>query len=133
MALPLVTPEWRATMPNPMLPYATRRALWAAFRVDDSARDAVASHQFAIADILYHVGACPVGWDFRHPSARNCLADMLACDHEADCGRQWPDAEYLPIADCPQALIYAGQVLARYRRRWFCDLCESRRSECSCD
>lgn len=115
------------------MPHLARRALWAAFRGDDRDWSTVLGHQFALADILYHVGACPVGWDFRHPSARNCLDDMLACDHEADCECQWPDAEYLPYADYPPALAYAGEVLSRYRRRWLCDTCETRRSECSCD
>lgn len=116
------------------MPHLARRALWAGFRGDDRAWSTVLSHQFALADILYHMGECPPGWRFRHPPAGgDCLADMLACGHHGECECDWHALDYLPYADYPPALAYAGEVLSRYRRRWLCDTCETRRSECSCD
>ena len=122
---------------------AARRALWAGFRADDRQHGpwaTVLSHQFGLADILYHMGECPPEWRFRHsPAGGDCLADMLACGHHEDvshvgeCECDWPALGYLPYADYPPALAYAGEVLSRYRRRWLCDTCETRRSECSCD
>ena len=115
---------------------AQRDILWSDFRADDSGRATALGHWFAVADIAYHADpdAVPHAWRFGHgASGRDCLADMLACGHHGECECDWRALDYLPYADYPPALAYAGEVLSRYRRRWLCDTCETRRSECSCD